>query len=62
MEQCSDPDPGSGIKHPGSATLLMIKEDQKSMQKTVRKIVDEDINPFVDQWETAGEYPAHQVC
>jgi hypothetical protein len=21
MEQCSDPDPGSGIKHPGSATL-----------------------------------------
>jgi hypothetical protein len=22
MEQWSDPDPGSGIKHPGSATLL----------------------------------------
>jgi hypothetical protein len=22
MEQWSDPDPGSGIKHPGSATLV----------------------------------------
>jgi len=31
------------------------------MQKTVRKIVEEDINPFVDQWEAAGEYPAKQV-
>ena len=32
------------------------------MQKTARKIIDEDINPYVDQWEAAGEYPAKQVC
>jgi hypothetical protein len=25
MEQLSDPDPGSGIKHPGSATMCPIK-------------------------------------
>jgi len=37
------------------------EEDQKSMQKTVRKIIDEDINPFVDQWEAEGQYPAKQV-
>jgi len=37
------------------------EEEQKSMQKTVRKIIDEDINPYVDEWEAAGSYPAHKV-
>jgi len=37
------------------------EEEQRSMQKTVLKIIDEDINPFVDQWEAEGSYPAHQV-
>jgi len=31
------------------------------MQKTVRKIIDEDINPYIDQWEAEGQYPAHKV-
>ena len=31
------------------------------MQKTVKKIIEEDINPFVDQWEAEGQYPAKQV-
>lgn len=31
------------------------------MQKTAQRIIDEDINPFVDQWEEEGMYPAHQV-
>jgi len=31
------------------------------MQKTVRKIIDEDINPYIDQWEAEGQYPAKQV-
>merc|ERR1711973_414330 len=37
------------------------EEEQRSMQKTVRKIIDEDINPYIDQWEAEGAYPAHQV-
>ena len=37
------------------------EEDQLSMKKTVRKIVEDDINPFVDQWEKEEAYPAHQV-
>merc|ERR1711973_524032 len=37
------------------------EEDQRSMQKTVRKIIDEDINPYIDQWEAEGQYPAHKV-
>ena len=31
------------------------------MQKTVRKIIDEDINPYVDEWEAGGQYPAKKV-
>ena len=31
------------------------------MQETVRKIIDEDINPYVDEWELSGQYPAKQV-
>eukprot|EP00092_Neocalanus_flemingeri_P037602 GFUD01040938.1.p1 GENE.GFUD01040938.1~~GFUD01040938.1.p1 ORF type:complete len:416 (+),score=121.86 GFUD01040938.1:149-1396(+) len=37
------------------------EEDQRSMQKTARRIIDEDINPFVDQWEAEGKYPAHKI-
>jgi len=37
------------------------EEEQRSMQKTVRRIIDEDINPYVDQWEEEGMYPAHTV-
>ena len=36
-------------------------DDQKQMQKTLLKIIDNDINPFVDQWEKDGQYPAHEV-
>jgi citronellyl-CoA dehydrogenase len=28
---------------------------------TVRKLVDEELAPHVDEWEAAGQFPAHQV-
>ena len=31
------------------------------MQATARKIIENDINPFVDEWEAAGQYPAKEV-
>jgi len=37
------------------------EEEQKSMQATARKIIENDINPFVDEWEAAGQYPAKEV-
>ena len=36
-------------------------EDQKAMQTTLKKIIDNDINPNVEAWENAGDYPAHEV-
>ena len=36
-------------------------EEHKAMQTTLKKIIDTDINPYVDQWEDEGQYPAHEV-
>jgi len=36
-------------------------EEHLALQDTVKKIVDTEINPNVDQWENDGDYPAHQV-
>ena len=36
-------------------------EDQKAIQKTLRKIIDNEINPHVDKWEKEEAYPAHEV-
>ena len=32
-----------------------------AIQDTLRKIIEKDINPYVDQWEKENMYPAHQV-
>ncbi|ODN03021.1 putative acyl-CoA dehydrogenase 6, partial [Orchesella cincta] len=36
-------------------------EEQLQMQATVAKIIETDINPFVDEWEAKEAFPAHQV-
>ncbi|KAG1666930.1 putative acyl-CoA dehydrogenase 6 [Nymphon striatum] len=36
-------------------------EDHYQMKSVVRKIVDNEINPFVDKWESDGSFPAHDV-
>ena len=36
-------------------------EEHKALQTTLKKIIDTDINPNVDQWENEGQYPAHEV-
>lgn len=36
-------------------------EEHRAMQKTLRKIIDDEINPNVEQWEKDGDYPAQKV-
>ncbi|XP_067136082.1 probable acyl-CoA dehydrogenase 6 [Centruroides vittatus] len=36
-------------------------QEHEEMRKSVRKIIDNDINPYVDQWEEEGIYPAHKI-
>lgn len=36
-------------------------EDHFAIQDTLRKIIEQDINPYVDEWEEARIYPAHKI-
>ena len=36
-------------------------EDHKAMQASLKKIIDNDINPNVEEWEKEGQYPAHEI-
>jgi len=49
------------VAQQAAVELDFFEEEQRSMQKTARRIIDEDINPFVDQWEAEGLYPAATV-
>ena len=44
-----------------AAVASYFEEDQLALQKTVKSIIDNDINPHVDEWEASGQYPAKQV-
>ncbi len=35
--------------------------EHDALRRTARRIVDEDINPHVDEWERDGQFPAHHV-
>ena len=52
---------GNVLTQQAAHQVEYFEEDQRSMQKTAKRIIDEDINPYVDQWEEEGMYPAHTV-
>jgi citronellyl-CoA dehydrogenase len=36
-------------------------QEHKDLRSTVRRFVETEINPFVDEWEAAGVFPAHAL-
>ena len=36
-------------------------EEHESIRETVSKFIDNEINPYVDQWEEDGIFPAKEV-
>ena len=44
-----------------SVKFMRFTEEHEQFRKAVRQVVDNDINPHVEQWEAAGIFPAHQV-
>ncbi len=40
---------------------MKFTEEHEQFRKAVRQVVDNDINPHVDEWEAAGIFPAKQV-
>jgi citronellyl-CoA dehydrogenase len=39
----------------------MFTEEHDAFRAMVRDVVDKEINPYVDDWEKAGIFPAHEV-
>ena len=40
---------------------MKFTEEHEQFRKAVRRLVDEEINPRVDEWEAAGIFPAHEI-
>jgi citronellyl-CoA dehydrogenase len=40
---------------------MVYGQEHFEIQRTLRKIIDQDINPHVDEWEASGLFPAHEV-
>ena len=40
---------------------MQLTHDHEQIRDTLKRYIDEHINPHVDEWEEAGIFPAHQV-
>lgn len=40
---------------------MRFSEEHEHLRRTVREFVDKEINPYVDDWEREGAFPAHDV-
>ena len=40
---------------------MQMTHEHHEIQRTLKRFIDEEINPHVDEWEAAEEFPAHEV-
>lgn len=40
---------------------MQLTHDHQELQRNLKRFIDTEINPFVDEWEEAEIFPAHQV-
>lgn len=40
---------------------MQLTHEHREIQKTLKRFIDEEINPHVDEWEAAEIFPAHEV-
>jgi citronellyl-CoA dehydrogenase len=44
-----------------SSSAMYFTEEHEIFRQTVRSFVEKEINPYVDEWEEAGIFPAHDL-
>ena len=40
---------------------MKLTEEHEQIRSTIKKFVESEINPYVDEWEEAELFPAHEV-
>ena len=40
---------------------MQYTHEHEEIQRTLKRFIDDEINPHVDEWEAAEEFPAHRV-
>ena len=40
---------------------MQFTEEHEQFRKSVRAVIEREINPYVDEWEAAGIFPAHEL-
>ncbi|CAG11120.1 unnamed protein product, partial [Tetraodon nigroviridis] len=40
---------------------LLYTPEHFALKESLRKLIDQEINPHVDQWEADGQFPAHRI-
>jgi citronellyl-CoA dehydrogenase len=40
---------------------MQFSQEHEDLKRTVERFVENELNPFVDEWEEAGIFPAHEV-
>src|SRR5688500_12480268 len=40
---------------------MRFTDQHQQIRKTVREVIEKEINPRYDEWERAGSFPAHEV-
>lgn len=40
---------------------MQLTDQHRALKDSVRKFIDSEINPHVDEWERAGRFPAHEL-
>nr|XP_054752157.1 probable acyl-CoA dehydrogenase 6 isoform X1 [Lytechinus pictus] len=58
----SEPNPSesSAAGAMGSVDIIYTEEHME-MRRALKKLIDKEINPYVDQWEADKKFPAHEV-
>src|SRR5262245_56764422 len=53
--------PSARARDPAGGTPMDFTEEHEEIRRNVRRFIDAEINPYVDEWEAAGIFPAHDI-